>query len=63
MPMPWGLDQHDLMLLFCAERYHWTEEQVLAQPLQTYIYLPVMWTAVAHLEAEAHRKNSNGQLR
>lgn len=42
-----------MMLLYCAERYHWTEEQTLAQPLQVYLYLPLMWQALARIQAES----------
>jgi hypothetical protein len=58
--MPWAIDHANLMHMFCAEKYGWTPEQVDELPLEEYIYYPVMWQAISHLQAEAHRRAQNG---
>lgn len=64
--MPWGLDQHDILALVCAERYHWPEEVTVEQPLQMYLYLPVLWKITAdrqRSEAQPDRGAVNGKFR
>ena len=44
------------MYLWCAERYHWPAAVLDDQPLQVYVYLPVLWQALAHIQEDASRK-------
>jgi len=48
------------MCLVCYEKYHWPAEVTMEQPLQCYIYLPVMWTALESIAAESQRRASRG---
>jgi len=47
------------MCLMCYEKYGWAAEVTMEQPLQCYIYLPVMWTALDHI-AEDRRRAAGG---